>query len=247
MSAAAEPLIKITDNVGWAEDFWNTLTPLKNKIVNHVYFKEMAAGTLSLQRFQRGLRDFYPLVESFPKHMAINLAKTKPGVVPGHSEAKLWLMQNIQVEQTHAQWWTAWARGFRCTQEQLEMSHPSPAMNAINHFLWHTNLTGSLVEGIAATNLAIEWPTGEWTESVLSGVRTYARQQMDVGEKSLAWLKGHALYDDNHPYEAMELIKLCAHNDTDREAALNAATRSMEYYLMALDACYHADLRASLR
>jgi pyrroloquinoline quinone (PQQ) biosynthesis protein C len=57
----------------------------------------------------------------------------------------------------------------------------------------------------------------------------------------MAWLRAHAHYDDAHPYEAMELVKrLCGHNKSLQEKSFAAARRGMEYYLLALDACYAA-------
>ncbi len=53
----------------------------------------------------------------------------------------------------------------------------------------------------------------------------------------MVWLNAHAKYDDKHPYEAMELIKLCATTTEMRAKAFAAAKRGLEYYLIALDAC----------
>ena len=85
--------------------------------------------------------------------------------------------------------------------------------------LWHTNTTGSLAECLAATNLAIEWATGDWSVQVYKGIHAYLDQpEVNINKRSLAWLRAHAHYDDLHPYEAMELIKrLCA--DQSRIAA----------------------------
>jgi pyrroloquinoline quinone (PQQ) biosynthesis protein C len=54
----------------------------------------------------------------------------------------------------------------------------------------------------------------------------------------MAWLDAHATYDDEHPYEAMELIKLCAATEDERDKTLRATRRGLEYYALALDDCY---------
>ena len=231
--------IEITPHSGWPQNFWDGLISYKDQVVQHVYFQELEKGELSIKRAAKGLIDFYPLVDNFPKYMALNLAKTNSGTSPGHREARFWLMQNMKVEQKHADWWCDWAEAIRLTREQLYEAQPSPLMDAINHYLWHVNTYGSLVEGIAATNLAIEWATGEWTIRIISGVKSYAdRGLADINKKTLAWLNAHASYDDKHPYEAMEIIKSCAVTLEDQQKAFTAAKRGLEYYVLALDDCY---------
>ena len=140
------------------------------------------------------------------------------------------------------------AKGFGITAEQLDNVRPPAAMDAINHYLWHINERGSVAEAIAATNLAIEWATGEWSRKVVSGMREYAKTgQAVIDRRTMAWLRAHAHYDDHHPHEAMELIKHLCTDDESRETARLAAKRGMEYYVMALDDCFTLHQPASLR
>lgn len=231
--------IQITENVGWAKRFWNGLVPAKERIVAHPFFEDLQAGKLPLKKLRRGLVEFFPLIENFPKFMGLNLAKTEPALVRGHDQVRAWLLENMHVEEKHAQWWRSWANGFQCTDESLDNVRPKPAIDALTHYLWSVNTRRSLIEGIAATNLAIEWPTGEWAIKVLNGIRVYQKRgDATPGGNALKWLKAHAEYDDHHPYEAMELIKVCARNSADRTNAFLAAQRAMEFYLMALEDCY---------
>jgi pyrroloquinoline quinone (PQQ) biosynthesis protein C len=228
----------LTPHNEWSQKFWDNLIPYKDKVAQHPYFKDAQAGKLPLELGQKGLIDFYPLVEDFPKYMALNLAKTKRDL-PGHREARYWLIQNIKVEQNHADWWHFWANGFGITDEQLVHAKPSPLMNAINNFLWDINTNGTLAEGLAATNLAVEWATGEWTIAIVEGVKSYSKAGLaDINEKTMSWLNAHASYDDKHPYEAMEVIKLVATTPEEQHKAYEAAKRSLEYYVLALDDCY---------
>lgn len=232
--------ITLTPHPEWAQRFWDNLVPLKNKVVSHPYFEDIQEKRLPVELGQKGLIYFYPLVENFPKFMALNLAKTRRGL-PGHQEAKYWLIQNIKVEQNHADWWHSWAHGFNVSDEELINAKPNAHMDAINHYLWAINTYGSLAEGIAATNLSVEWATGEWTVKILDAVKSYSSFSNNNGKNSeriLDWLNAHATYDDAHPYEAMEIIKLTATNEEDREKAFEAAKRSLEYYVLALDDCY---------
>ncbi|MGM0563470.1 MAG: TenA family transcriptional regulator [Pseudomonadota bacterium] len=234
--------IEVSQWPDWAESFWQQLVPLKDQVAEHELFVHMAGGTLPLERFRHALLNFYPLVENFPKYMALNLAKTQPGVYPGHEDAKRWLIDNIKVEQNHARWYRDWATGFGVDDAALDSVRPSAGMDAVNHYLWQTGYRGSLEQGLAATNLAIEWATGEWSQKVAEGITRYAEnREVVLNQRTKAWLRAHASYDDEHPYEAMELIVRCATTDSVREATFLAAQRGLEYYLMALDHCMDAD------
>lgn len=232
--------IERTPHPAWAQEFWDKLVPLKDRISHHPMFSEMAHGELSLARFRHGLLNLYPLVANFPHYMGLNLSKAFEAKVPGVLETRDWLINNIKIEQRHLYWYRDWAMGFGITADMLDSVTPPAAMDAVNHYLWHINQRGSIAEGIAATNLAIEWATGDWTMSVVSAMKIYAeRGEARIDRRSMAWLRAHAHYDDAHPYEAMELVKLLCGTDEQLQAkAYAAAVRGMEYYLLALDDCY---------
>ncbi|HEX4869674.1 MAG TPA: iron-containing redox enzyme family protein [Moraxellaceae bacterium] len=236
--------VAITPHPAWAQRFWDDLVPLKDAIARHPLFTAMAAGDLPLARFRHALLNFYPLVGNFPHYMALTLARANDVAHPGVLEARDWLINNIRIEQRHLYWYRDWAMGFGVTAAELDGCVPPPAMDAINHYLWHMNQRASIAEGIAATNLAIEWATGDWTRSVVKGMRHYAeRGEAVLDRRTMAWLRAHAHYDDAHPYEAMELVKrLCANDPALQHKCFQAARRGMEYYLLALDDCHAAAL-----
>jgi pyrroloquinoline quinone (PQQ) biosynthesis protein C len=232
--------VERTAHSAWAQHFWDNLIPAKDRIAHHPLFTEMAAGRLSLAKFRHALLNFYPLIGNFPHYMGLTLSKSYEVDVPGVLASRDWLINNIKIEQRHLYWYRDWASGFGVTDKELNTVTPPAAMDAINHYLWYINQRGSIAEGIAATNLAIEWATGDWTMSVVHGMKAYAeRGEAEIGRRTMAWLRAHAHYDDAHPYEAMELVKqLCGSNTTLQQKAFAAAQRGMEYYLLALDTCY---------
>lgn len=233
-----EEVLELSEHPRWAREFWDGLVPLKDRVAHHPLFEEMGAGTLPLAIFQRTLLNFYPLVECFPKYMGLNLAKCRTDR-PGHSQTRAWIMNNMRVEERHAAWFQDWAAGFGVPREALATVRPPAAMDAVNHYLRHVCGSGSLEEGIGAANLAIEWATGEWCQYVVRGMKIY-RERGDavIDRRTMAWLRAHAHYDDAHPHEAMELIKLLCRDDASREAAFQATERGLEYYLLALEDCY---------
>lgn len=231
--------LEITPNEGWAQDFWDRLQPAKTRVSQHPFFVQFASGELQLDCIRYALENFYPLVAHFPSYMALNLAKATAFHQSGVTEARNWLIQNIKVEERHLFWYQDWAGGFGLSTDRLNHTLPPAAMNAVNHYLWSINHRGSLAEGLAATNLAIEWATSEWTVQVHLGMKHYSKHpEVEINSRTLAWLKAHALYDDVHPYEAMELIKrLCDHDPEMQERALIAAEQGLAYYELALDHC----------
>jgi pyrroloquinoline quinone (PQQ) biosynthesis protein C len=233
-----------TPHSGWAQDFWDRLIPHKDAVAQHPLFLAMAEGRLHIDCFRHALLNFYPLVARFPSYMALNLAKAVHFDQAGVTDARHWLTQNIGIEQRHLNWYRDWAVGFGLTIEQLDRVTPPPAMNAVNHYLWSINHRGGLAEGIAATNLAIEWATGDWTVQVFKGIKVYAaRDDVNLGARTLAWLRAHAQYDDIHPHEAMQLLKgLCDHDPAVQARAFDAAVEGLAYYRLALDDCYRIHL-----
>lgn len=236
--------LEITPHNAWAQAFWDHLLPIKNRVSQHPLFAGMASGELSVDCFRHALLNFYPLVAHFPSFMAMNLAKATDFYLPGVTDTRTWLIQNIKVEERHLFWYRDWALGFGLSIEELDQVTPPPAMDAVNHYLWSTNYRGSLVEGIAATNLAIEWATSDWTVQVYKGIKSYTHHpDLKINARTVAWLRAHAHYDDVHPYEAMELIKrLCDHDPQMQQKALRAAEQGLAYYELALDECYKVHL-----
>ena len=242
--SAYETTLQLTAHDAWAQQFWDQLEPLKNKISQHIFFEEMASGKLSLEAFRYALTNFYPLVAHFPAYMGLALSKALHFEQQGVTESRNWLIQNIKVEERHLAWYQDWAMGFGITLDELHHAEPNAAMNAVNHYLWHINLRGDLAESLAATNLAIEWATGDWSVQVYKGIEHYTQySEVSISKRSMAWLRAHAHYDDLHPYEAMELIKMLCQGEPElQQKAFKAAKDGLAYYLMALDDCYQVQL-----
>lgn len=232
--------LEITPHTDWSKQFWEGLIPAKEKVSHHPLFVDMASGKLSVACFRHALLNFYPLVAHFPSYMAGALAKATHLAAPGVTESRNWLIQNIKVEENHLNWYRDWAQGFGISEEELDNVRPPAAMNAVNHYLWQVIYRGGLAESIAATNLAIEWATGDWSVQVYKGIQAYTENpEVQITRRTLAWLRAHAHYDDMHPYEAMELIKrLCNHDKIMQKKAFQAAEEGLAYYALALDECY---------
>jgi pyrroloquinoline quinone (PQQ) biosynthesis protein C len=53
----------------------------------------------------------------------------------------------------------------------------------------------------------------------------------------LLWLTEHAEYDDAHPREAFELIKITVGDEAERAKVESATRRSLELFRRGIDAC----------
>jgi pyrroloquinoline quinone (PQQ) biosynthesis protein C len=233
-------MIKVTPHPQWIKELLGFLNPYHDRVINHRIFNDIIAGLLTIKQFQGGLINFYPLIESFPKYMALNLAKVPSGDSNWNKQTRYWLITNINQERLHTGWWKRWAVGFGVSPDVFnEEIYPPPDMDAINNYLWRICTHGSLAEGISAANFAVEGPTGEWTKRIRERIRNYSNVEgIEVNEKTFEWIEGHADFDDRHPEQALEIVKAYATTKEEQEKVKYAAKRALEYYAQALDTCY---------
>jgi pyrroloquinoline quinone (PQQ) biosynthesis protein C len=93
---------------------------------------------------------------------------------------------------------------------------------------------GSLAEAFAAINYAIEGTTGEWTRLVMPAFK----ERFGDGGHALMWLAEHAEYDDAHPREALELIKITVQGEEERQRVEEATRLSLQLFRRGFDACH---------
>lgn len=233
-------MIRLTSHPEWVNEFLEFIAPYKDRVVNNRIFEDINTTRLSGNQFQGAMINFYPLIESFPKYMALSLSKVPAGNSVWSRKTRFWLITNMNQERLHTEWWKQMARGFGIASEALQQEiYPPPEMDAINNYLWRICTYGSLAEAISAANFAIEGATGEWTQKTRAGFERYCNvPSFEVNDKTLEWVTAHASYDDKHPYEALEIIKAYAVTREEQQKVKQAAKRSLEYYSLALDTCY---------
>ena len=224
--------IELTPHPEWAREFEDSLAPLRARVVRSPLFVEMANGTLSMSRFRGALVGFYPLVESFPSFLKLTLKKVPRDNDERSNLARDWLAENIKTERQHATWYRQWARDFGVPSDTFSRTVVPPAeMDAVSNYLWRIGTQGTLSECFAAINYGIEGPSGDWTQLVAPNIQAYEGQPgVKFRKGTLLWLKAHAMYDDMHTPESLELIKLFATTKEEQDKVKIAARRSMEYY-----------------
>lgn len=233
------PILKPSPHPPWVRKFLGAVEPHQKCVSNSPFFVEMAEGNLSMRRFRAGLLYFYPLIEAFPKYMGLTLAKVEQEDSRRNNAAREWLLQNINIERKHMLWYRQWAIDFGVSRKDLKKVVPPPEIDAVNNYLWRVVHGGSLAESLAAVNFGIEGPSGVWSKRAQKRIEIYKKRKgVKFRNGTLFWIKAHADYDDKHPEEALELIKMFARSREEQDRVTLAAQRSMAYYAMAADAIY---------
>ncbi|GAA0964599.1 TenA family transcriptional regulator [Actinocorallia libanotica] len=217
----------------WVMDMLEELRPHWAAVTQSPVFTGTAADGVDDDVWRRVIPEFFGVVESFPKYMGVYLGRTTYGRRPGDLLARDWLIGNIRTEALHAQWYIDWGVGLGLTEEEIVRHRPGPEVAALQEYLWSVSYRGSLAEAFGAVNYAIEGTTGDWTRLVMPAFR----ERLGADEYALTWLAEHVEYDDAHPREALELIKLTTRDADDRAAVQEAVRRSLELFRRGFDSC----------
>ncbi len=226
---------KFTPNPPWVQEMNDYLEPYRQAIWNCRLVQETSTGELSLRQVHGWSIQFYPFIEYFPHFMAVYLAKAPDPM------SRVFLIDNLKVEKRHADQWINMAVAFGIPKEDLFTTPILPEVEALTHWMWSITNRGSFVEAVGATNYAIEGVTQGIAAIMVRGfVKYHGKDGVFLDKKAYSWMEAHSSYDDLHPYEALEVIKQHAPTSELQHKVRHAAQRSLEYLLIALEACYSA-------
>ncbi len=221
----------------WLQQVVQEANRHKTRIVHGEFFRLMRDAKLPRAALRKFLVGAWPTIEKFPRFMAMNLKRTSAGESAGEDMARKFLIHNIRVEQKHADLWVDWARAVDLTLEDLKAGGDIAVPNTLTHWCWYVCDAGTLAEAIAATNYAVEGLTGEWAALVCSRT-TYADSiPEEIRVRATRWLRAHAHYDDEHPWQALDIIAtLLGANPTwlEVERIRRAILDSYTYFEMGL-------------
>ena len=244
------PLMEEASYPQWARQLIRDCSESKRRAVKHEIYKRMRDNTLSPRAMRMFLVGGWPVVEQFSLYMGHNLGKTRYGRHPGEDMARRWLIRNIRVELNHADYWVNWALAHGVSLEDLNAQDLPAEFQALNDWCWHTCTADSLAVSMAATNYAIEGAVGEWA-AVVCSQNVYEESLPAEGRKrAMKWLKMHAQYDDEHPWEALEII--CTLAGMNPSEALQAELRkavckSYDYKYLFLQSCLQYEKKPVVR
>ncbi len=228
---------RYTPNPPWVIAMNRHLDRFRQAIWQSRLVQDTSTGELSLAQVRGWSIQFYPFVEYFPQFMATYLAKAPDPM------SRAFLIDNLRVEKRHADQWLHMAGGFGVPKRKLFETPILPEVEALTHWMWSITNRGTFVEAVAAANFAIEGVTQGIAATMVKGFHKYdGTAGVTLGRKAYDWMEAHAHYDDLHPHEALEIIKLHAASEELQEKVTHAAQRSLEYLHGALEACYWAYL-----
>jgi pyrroloquinoline quinone (PQQ) biosynthesis protein C len=232
------PLKDIRSYPLWLQSVVASTERAKRRVVEHELFSLMRDARLPRAAMRKFLAGAWPTIEQFPQLMAMNLKKLSVGNSPGEDLARQYLIRNIRVEQKHAEHWCEWARAVDLSLDDLRNADDIEGLSALAHWCWYVCDRASLPVAIAATNYAVEGVTGEWSCVVFSR-STYAESlPEELRGPATRWLRLHAEYDDEHPWEALEIVAtLLGHAPApaEVEAIRRAIRTTYVYFEMGLD------------
>ena len=222
----------------WLKEVVEDTRPKAQAVAEHEAWKRFADGTISQSRHHTLLSGFWPLIERFPQFLALNLLKCSYGSNSNLNAARGWLIKNLRIEQRHAEWYRDWAECSGIPRAKLFGVQRPAALTAITDWCWHICESGTLAEGMAATNFAIEGVTGDWSEIVWESEKYRLLFNEGEQKKAMKWIQAHAAYDDLHPVEALGIIYKLLGDDPSKENINKircAIEKSYDLYLLALD------------
>jgi len=211
------PLKDINSYPAWAQDMVAETEAAKRDVVDHELFRQMREARLDTTTTRHFMVAIWPVIERFPAYMAQSLLKTSYGRSAGDNLARRWLVRNIRVEQNHAEHWLNWAEGCGVPRSDVLGGAAPHGTEVLSNWCEEAVCMDSLAAGMAATNFAVEGVTGEWAYSVYDS--DVYRESFDPSHRtrSLRWLELHAAYDDEHPWEALEIICTVMGNNPNSE------------------------------
>jgi pyrroloquinoline quinone (PQQ) biosynthesis protein C len=205
----------------WAQDMVTDCQADKQSVLNHPIWQQMCNGTINKVATRSFMSALWPVIEGFPKFMAMSLLKTRFGICEGENMARRWLVRNIRVEQNHAEYWLDWAEGSGVSRDEVLHGRDESGRSILPAGweglpTWCKDVCtrDDLASGMIATNYAIEGVTGEWAHLVFNSETYQGSVQKD--KTTLKWLRLHAQYDDEHPWEALEIVCALLGNNPSR-------------------------------
>jgi pyrroloquinoline quinone (PQQ) biosynthesis protein C len=200
------PLTELSSYPQWTQDMAGECDPVKESFVGHELWDLIRDGRASQDCMVKFMVGIWPVIEGFPGYMARSLLKTRFGRSEGDNLARRWLVRNIRVEQNHAEYWLNWSEGHNVPRQRLIEGTLPAGTGILADWCEEISTKGALAPSIAAVNYAIEGATGEWSRTLYES-EGYASQFPEATRRStMRWLQLHAAYDDQHPWEALEIV-----------------------------------------
>ena len=233
-------MLEISPRTEWVDALHGYVRPYWNELLEGDWAEGVANTRLTIPEMQGWILQMYPFIHAFPKFLAEALTKVEDDYSRG------FLIDNIRVEKAHAEHWIWMGNGFGLErQSMIDLAEGNKPIlrdvQSLSDWLWHINTKGSLAEAVAATSFAIEGMAGDIAKKVLGGFEAYRDTPgVEMKPKTYKWFREHAVYDDQHPAIALEIVKKYAVTEKLQSKVMVASKRSVQLLHHALMTSFQA-------
>lgn len=235
-----QPIRQISPGAPWVDALHGYIQPYWDELLDGDWVEGIANTRLTVPEMKGWMLQMYPFIHAFPKFLAEALTNVED------EYSREFLIDNIRVEKTHAEHWIWMGNGFGLErQEMIDLAEGNKPIlrdvQSLTDWLWHINTKGSLAEAIAATSFAIEGLAGHIAKKTANGLEAYRDMPgVEMKPKTYKWVREHALYDEDHPIVALEIVKRYALTESVQSKVMVAAKRSVQLLHNALMTSYQA-------
>ncbi|HYT70838.1 MAG TPA: iron-containing redox enzyme family protein [Gemmatimonadales bacterium] len=222
--------VQVTPHPNWVADLDTALDPGRDAILDTPVIVDASENRLVDGKIQNFLVAFYPIVRDFPMWLQLLLDRSPEDGQP-------FFRDNIRVERRHDAMWRAMGDGFGVPRERFQIPEPmGDEVTAFHGYLTEMCRAAPFGPAVSATNYAVEGVAQKISEKALRGLAKNEK----IGPRGRWWLEEHAKYDDEHPIQALEIIKNCVKRGDAPASVTEAALRSLTLMRHAMVAAYDA-------
>jgi len=222
--------VQVTPHPAWVPDLDGALEPHREAILDTPVVVDASENRLIDGRIQNFLVAFYPIIRDFPQWLQLLLDRSPP-------DGQAFFRDNIRVERRHDAMWRAMGDGFNVPRERFQVPEPMiPETRTFHNYLTSMCKVTDFASAVGAVNYAVEGVAQKISEKALRGLG----QNVKIGPRGRWWLEEHAKYDDEHPIQALEIIKACVARGDGPDEVASAATKSLTLMREAMLGAYAA-------
>jgi len=220
--------VQVTPHPAWVAQMDAALDPTREAILDTRIIVDASENQLAEGMTQNFLVAFYPIIRDFPRWLQVLLDRSPP-------EGQDFFRDNIRVEKRHDAMWRAMGDGFKVPRERFQRPEPMiPQVKAFHGYLTEMCRAAAFGAAVSATNYAVEGMAQKISAKALQGLSKNER----IGPRGRWWLEEHAKYDDEHPIQALEIIKGCVKRGESARTVTEAAKKSLLLMKDAMVAAY---------
>ncbi|MGH7923481.1 MAG: CADD family putative folate metabolism protein [Candidatus Binatus sp.] len=203
----------------------------ERSLLKHPFYQAWTAGTLTLERLQNYVVEYYPHVDAFPRYLSAIHSRC------ADIAARQALLENLIEEErgaeNHPELWLRFAEAIGVSRDRVMDSTRSASSTSLVRTFTELAESGHVASGLSAL-YAYESQIPRVATAKIDGLKRFYGI---TGERGLAFFTVHEQADVCHARTGADLIALHCATDRDRELAIEAGDRALGALWSLLDAC----------